>query len=226
MADQTGQGVPADGQTPEVSLEALIKENKEYKQFFDGVTPLLEKLNPSPDLVQAILAGKIDDSYAKAALAGTLTVKDAEVATAAAAAVEKEIGTKAFSTTSPEELSKLVEEKVSALEAKLTDKDDMRQFESYTNQFISDTPDFTQYSTAIAEWLDEHDITDVKVAYYAVKGELSEKQAKEAAEADAAENAKNVMLNASGGGISANAIVGGQPFIDSLIASRPNPNRF
>lgn len=220
----TGKEAPATGQASEVPANAL-EELAKYKEFIDGATPLLEKLNASPDLVQAILADKINDEFAKAALAGKLSVKEAEAATAAVKAVEGELGTKAFNASSPDEISKLVEEKVSALKNELAQKDDARQFESYTNKFISETADFGKYSEEISKWLDDHDITDIRVAYYAVKGELSEKQAKEAADADAAENAKNVMLNASGGGVSASATVGGQSFIDSLIAPRTNPNR-
>lgn len=216
----TGQEAPDAGQAPAGDRLA------ELEGFFEKISPVLVKLNASPDMVQAILADKINDEFAKAALEGKLSVKEAEVATAAAKAVEAEVGTKAFNTASPDELSKLVEEKISALKNEWTEKDEMRAFEQSTNQFISETPDFSKYSENISKWLDDHDITDVRVAYYAVKGELSEKQAKEAADADAAENAKNMMLNASGGGISANATIGGQPFIDTLIGNRTNPNRF
>ncbi len=219
----TGKEVPVTGQTP--TAPDAQKELQDYKQFFEGVTPLLEKLNASPDLVQAILADKINDEFAKAALQGKLTVGEAQAATAAVQAVEQEIGTKAFNAASPEEISRLVEEKVGALESKLNEKDDMRQFESYTNQFISSTPDFSKYSEQISEWLDEHDVTDIRVAYYAVKGELSEKEAKDRAEADASENAKNAMLTAGGGGVTSNAFVNGQPLVDVLIAGRANPNR-
>ncbi len=221
----TGQEVPAGAGQTQVSPNAL-KELGDFKQFFEDISPLLEKLNASPDLVQAIVSDKINDEFAKAALAGKLTVEEAQTATAAVKAVEKELGTQAFNTASPEEISKLVEEKVSALESRLTEKDEMKQFESYTSQFISNTPDFKDYSEAISEWLDEHDVTDVKVAYYAVKGELSEKKAKEMADSDASEYAKNVMMTAGGGNVPANAIVGGQPLIDTLIAPRTNPNRF
>jgi len=221
----TGQEVPGSGQTTE-SFEEVMKERDELQKFFNGATPLLEKLNASPDLVQAILADKVNDEFAKAALAGTLSTKDAEIATAAAVAVEKQIGTKAFNAADPDELSRLMEEKVSALESKLAEKDDQRQFESYTNQFISETSDFTKYSQAIADWLDDHDVTDIRVAYYAVKGELSEKQAKEAADAEASNIAKDFMITQGGGGIHSNATINSQPLIDSLVANRSNPNRF
>lgn len=222
MADQLGQGAPETGQAPASETTRLA----ELEKFFEGITPVLEKLNASPDLVQAILADKINDDFAKSALKGELTVKEAEVATTAVKQVEKEIGTPAFNAASPDELNKLLEGKIAALENKLNEKDEMKAFEQQTNQFISSTPDFEKYSEQISKWLDDHDVTDIRVAYYAVKGELSEKEAKEAADAVAAENAKNVMLNAGGGGISANTIVNGQPLIDSLIASRANPNRF
>ncbi len=219
----TGQEVPATGQTPETDAARLAQ----LESFFENISPVLVKLNASPDTVQALLADKITDDVAKAALEGKLSIAKAEeVASAVVNAVEKDLGTKAFNAASPDELTRLMEEKISALKSELEQKDDMRTFESYTNQFISETADFANYSEQISKWLDEHDVTDVRVAYYAVKGELSEKAAKEQADAEAAENAKNVMLTAGGGGLSANAIVGGQPLIDSLISNRSNPNRF
>jgi len=221
----TGQEVPVPGQAPEEGVSTDANRLAELEGFFERISPVLVKLNASPDLVQAVLADKINDEFAKAALEGKLSIKEAEAATAAVATVEKDLGTKAFNAASPDELSKLVEEKISALKNEWTERDDMKTFESYTNQFISETADFSKYSENISKWLDEHDVTDVRVAYYAVKGELSEKQAKEKADADAAENAKNVMLSAGGGNIPSNAVVGGQPFIDSLIANRTNPNR-
>ena len=216
----TGQEVPGAGQTPENRLAELEK-------FFEGISPVLVKLNASPDLVQAMLADKINDETAKAALEGKLSIEKAEkVAAAAVDAVAADLGAKAFNAASSDEVSRLVEEKISALRSEWKEHEDMSTFETYTNQFISETPDFAKYSGAISEWLDEHDVTDVRVAYYAVKGELSEKAAKERSDADAVENAKNVMLTAGGGNIPSNAIVGGQPLIDSLIANRANPNRF
>lgn len=219
MADPT-PGTTPDGQVaPDSNVELT-----EYKQFFGGISPLLEKLDKNPDLVQAILGDKIDAAFAKAALDGTLTVKEAQAASQAVAEVKQEVGAAAAASMTPEAFSKLVEDKMAALESKLTEKDSMRDFETYTNGFIASTPDFEKYSGAISTWLDEHDVTDIRVAYYAVKGELSEKEAKAAADVAAAENAKNVLLNAGGSGVRADTMINGVPLVDTLIASHSNAN--
>ena len=215
----TGQEAPANGQAPDSDRLAQLEK------FFENISPVLVKLNANPDLVQAVLADKISDEFAKAAIDGKLSIKEAEEVTKAAKAVEAEIGKKAFNAISPDEVSKLVEEKVAAFKSEWTERDDMKTFQDKTNSFISETADFEKYSGEISKWLDEHDVTDIRVAYYAVKGELSEKQAKEKANEDAAETAKNIMLNAGGGNIPGNAMVGGQALIDTLIAGRVNANR-
>ena len=44
----------------EKKLRKKAKEAEEYKQFYLEVSPLVEKLNNNPELVKAILEGKID----------------------------------------------------------------------------------------------------------------------------------------------------------------------
>lgn len=235
MADQQ-HGAPAP-KAPETSGEAasnganeeVAKKVADYESFFEGISPLLSKLDANPKLVEAIIADKISPEYAEAALKGELSVKEAQAATAATEAVKREVGEKAFSKMSDDELAKLIDAKVSeqttAIKNELNDREEMKEFQSYTNEFISSTPDFQNYAEAISAWLDDHDVTDIRVAYYAVKGELTEKEAREAADKAAADNAKNVLLNAGGGGISSSALIEDKNVIDSLIAPRSSPNR-
>ena len=70
------------------------------------------------------------------------------------------------------------------------------------------------------------DVTDIKVAYYAVKGELSENEAAKRASRDQAEYAKNQALNAGGGGGTAGYFPEGVDPADVFIAGRSNPNVF
>ena len=102
--------------------------------------------------------------------------------------------------------------------------EETRNFEISVQDFISRTPDFADYAKEIDQWLNVHDVTDIEVAYWAVKGQISEKQAKRMAEENAAENAKNFALNAAGGGHRSNFVPAGDELVDQLIAGKSNPN--
>ena len=55
------------------------QELGEYRQFFQNISPLLDKLNQQPDLVQAIIDGKVDDSIAAAVMEGRIDIRDAAI---------------------------------------------------------------------------------------------------------------------------------------------------
>lgn len=215
-------------------LEGLVgrqgAELGEYRKFFTDIAPLLEKLDKSPEIVKAILSDKVTGDLAKAALDGKVTIGEAQIVTQAHAEVKKELGKAGYQATTPEEINKMVEDKAKEIradfETKFKERDDMANFESSVNDFIARTPDFTKYAAEIDNWLDEHDVTDIAVAYYAVKGELSEKEARQRADADGAEAQKNLALNAGGGNGRATHIQGGESIVDSLIAGKSNPNIF
>ena len=215
-------------------LESLVgrqgQELGEFRKFFQDISPLLDKLDKNPDIVQAIINDNITADLAKAAMEGKVSIADAQVVSKAHADVKKEIGKEAYVKTSSEDIAKLVEDKVKEVrgefENKLKERDELGAFESGVQDFIARTPDFAQHAAEIDKWLDEHDVTDISVAYYAVKGELSEKEAKKAAEADLAEHQKNLALNATGGGTRATYIVGDPNVVDQLIAGKSNPNIF
>ena len=215
----------------EKALGKQGQELGEYRQFFADVAPLLDKLDKSPELVQAIIDGKIDPELVKAATEGKISYKDATDITTAHTEVKKAIGAKEYNNSSPEEIAKLVEEKVAAVRAELTstlkDSEDIRSFETNVNDFITRTPDFADYAKEIDNWLDNHDITDIEVAYYAVKGQMSEANAKKLAEQDKAEYEKNVALNAGGGGSRVTySPEQSERIVDSLISGKSNPNIF
>lgn len=233
-AGSASAGSPID-QEQYANLEQLVgkqgQELGEFRQFFNDVSPLLEKLDKSPELVKAIIDGKIDTDMAKAALDGKITIGEAQVVNKAVADVKKDLGLKAFRSASSDDVTKLVEDKISEMRSEfktsLKEIEDTRSFESQVNDFISKTPDFPEYAKEIDRWLDSHDITDIEVAYYAVKGQVSEREAKKRAEEAQGEYAKDVALNAGGG----NSRVtysgeGAANMADSLIAGRSNPNIF
>jgi len=187
-------------------------------------------LNASEELVQAIIDGKIDGELAKAALEGKITVGEAQIVDDAQKQVKKDLGKETYESMSPEDIGKLIETKVSEakqeLEGKAKESEDMRDFEHEVKDFIDNTSDFAEYAKGIDEWLDEHDTTDIRVAYYAVKGEVSEAQAKKQAEIDRAEAEKNAALNQGGGGTKATHISGDSDIFDKLVSGKANPNNF
>lgn len=233
-AGQANSGQGADHKAMYEELEKKFgsqgRELGEYRSFIEGITPLLNKLDASPELVQAIIDGKVDSDLAKAAMEGKISIQDAQVVTQAHAEVKKDLGKKSYDASSPEDIQRMIEEKVNTvrteLEAKVTAQDDMRSFERSVNDFIDRTEDFSTYASEIDAWLDEHDTTDIQVAYYAVKGQVSEREAQKQAKEAAAEAAKDIALNAGGGSSNRTFVPQNSGLIDTLIAGRSNPNIF
>lgn len=214
-------------------LESLVgrqgTELGEYRKFFSDIAPLLDKLDKQPEVVQAILAGNLTVDLAKAAMEGKVKIEDAQIVSKAHEIVKKDLGAQAYAGASAEDVSKLVEEKAKEIKAefetKFKERDELASFESSVNDFISRTPDFEKYASDIDKWLDEHDVTDIAVAYYAVKGELSEREAKKQAETDLASHQKELATNIGGSG-RATYVRGGEEVIDQLIGTKSNPNIF
>lgn len=235
-AGNAGQPNAIDYQALYTELEKKLgdqgRELGEYRTFFEQVAPILDKLDQSPEMVQAIVDNKLDGNIARAALEGKLTINDVKIVDKAYTEVKKDLGNKAYEKSSVEEISKLVEAKVGEVEEKmqetLRENEDLRNFESKVKDFVERTSDFPNYAHDIEKWLDEHnDITDIEVAYYAVKGQLSAKEASEAAEKDRAEYAKNQALNAGGGTVRSTYTPEGEVnIVDQLIAGKSNPNVF
>ncbi len=217
------------------NLEKVVgrqgEELGELRKFMSDMAPLFEKLDSNPELVQAILDGKIDKDLTKAVIDGNITIGEAKVITEAHTSVQKELGEKKYDKTSADDIAKLVDEKVSEIRGefmkKIKEDEELRSFETNVSDFITNTPDFAKYAEDVNQWLEEHDVTDIRVAYYAVKGELSEKEARDRAAIDQAEYEKNLILNA-GGGNSRVTYSGGEAerVVDSLIASKASANHF
>lgn len=223
--DNKGQG-----EVTQEMYEALEKKLGEqgaelggYREFVTSITPVLEKLDANPQLVQAIVDGKIDTDLAQAVVDGKVTVADAAAVTEAAKVVEKEVGKEELESMTPEAIESLIEEKVSATRTEMEEKANLKDFETKTEAFISETADFEKYAEGIDEWLDTHNISDIEVAYYAVKGQMTTKEAKDAAEEAEVERAKELALNASGGASHATTTPDGRPIIDDLVGGPTNP---
>lgn len=192
----------------------------EYRKFVESVTPLLEKLDGNPSLVNAIVSGKIDDSLVQSVLDGKITPTDAQAVTQASKEVAKSSEVVGMT---PEQVTALVEQKASEIRKELEEKAQLSDFEQKTKAFIESTPDFVEYAEEIDSWLDEHNISDIEVAYYAVKGKLSTKNAAAAAEAAQVERARELAQNAAGGGTYATTAPDGTPLIDKLVGGPANP---
>lgn len=202
------------------------QELGEYRQFIQNIAPLLDRLDQAPELVQAIIDGKVDKNIAQAVMEGRVDVRDAAIVQQAADTVKGKMGAEKFDLATPEAITKLVQAEVSKVRKEFEEKADLQTFQDYTQKFIEKTPDFQEYASEIDKWLDTHDVADIEVAYYAVKGKLSESGAQKVADGVAAERAKEMLANASGGGQTAQYTADGSPLVDKLIAGRPNPNSF
>lgn len=230
QADKTGGEESGSNEKSYEDLAARFgsqgQELGEYRQFFQNISPLLDKLDESPEMVQAIIDGKLDKDITSAVIEGRVDIKDAEAVDEAQKKVKKEMGKKAFEEAKPEDLTKKVETEMAKFRKEFEDKADLQSFQEYSQKFIEKTEDFEKYADEIDKWLDDHDVTDIEVAYYAVKGKQSEEEATQEAKEAAAERSKEVMANASGGGQTAQFSEDGEPVVDQLIAGRPNPNSF
>jgi len=220
--------------TQHAELESLVgrqgQELGEYRKFFTDIGPLLDKLDKSPEIVQAILDGHVTADLARAATEGKVNISDAQIVSKAHEDVKKDLGKEGYAAVSSEQISKMVEDKAREMkvdfDAKFKERDELSAFESNVNDFIARTPDFADHASEIDKWLDVHDVTDIAVAYYAVKGELSEKEAKKQVNIDIAEAQKNIALNAGANSGRATYIVNNADLVDTLISGKSNPNVF
>ena len=211
------------------------KELGEYRDFYKEISPLLDKLKAEPEVVEAIMQGKIDTKLAQSVLEGKVSVTDANEVTMAHKAVKKELGSKEYQKTSSEEIEKMISEKVNLrvaeetknLKGTIKESDDRREFESKVSDFVQNTPDYAKYADEINVWLEEHPSQyDISVAYEAVKGREVINDAAKKESIKAAEAAKDLAGNAAGGQSQGGKIVEGENLADDLIADKSNPNVF
>lgn len=229
-AGQSDKGGAFDYESGYKELEhrfgAQGQELGEYRTFFTNIQPILEKLDQSPELVQAIVDGKVTGDLAKAVMEGRVNVSDAAAVAQADAEVKKEVGVKALAGMSTDEINKLVEAKAAEIRREMEERMDLKAFEDKTAEFIKNTPDFADHAQDVDKWLDKHpEVTDVEVAYFAVKGQMSAAEAAKKAEIEAVERAKEMALNAGGGRNTAQYGPDGTPLVDTLIGGSYDPNR-
>jgi len=205
------------------------------RDFFNEISPLLEKLQGQDDLVDAILTDKLDSKTVNAILSGEVKLDDATAVAKAHEEVKKDVGVKKYDKMSSDDVEKLVTDKVneivsatkSDLKKDITDIEDKRDFEDTINKFIENTEDYGEYADDISKWLEDHeDIYDIETAYMAVKGKRATEEMKDKNAKDAAEAAKKVAGNAGGGQSQGGAIHAGPEAVDALISKKSSPNLF
>jgi len=206
-------------------LSSQGEELGQYRQQFDKLTPLLEKLQDMPEeFIDAIVDGKITEELAKAVVKGEVSPEAATAASKAHEEIKQELGDQ-YKEKSPEEINKLLEKKVDDLlkkaedriSSRLSEAEQERELEEKTLSFIKNTPDYLDYAEEIEKYLDENDLLDVRIAYDAVKGKvLSEKIKKESDDA-ATEKAKELVANMAGGGSMSSGVINDENLIDKIL---------
>ncbi len=247
--DNKGEGNGTGESKEEVDLEKYVekdqyeeleqklgtqgKELGEYRSFIKDITPLMEKLEGKDEIVQAILDDKITPDLAKAVSEGKVSISDATEVADAHKEVKKDLGKKEYEKASPEEIEnlisdkvdKIVEEKSVVLDKKISDSNEMRDFDDNVKEFVKNTPDWDEYSEQIADFFKENPKQhDIRIAYDAVKGKALSAKKAEDDETIAAEKAKELAGNAGGGTSQGAAIIQEKSKVDELIADGSNPN--
>lgn len=211
------------------------KKLGEYEDFFEEITPVLQILNDDPELTKAIVAGKISSDLLESLQKGEVSPKEAEKITQAHEDVKKDLGKEGYKEASKEEVEKMVSTRLEEEGSKISEQvnkrisesEEKRDFQDGITEFINSTPDFAEHADAVKEWFDEHPAqTDIAVAYEAVKGKSLEGRYKKEEDERAAEAAKDVAANASGGSGQQTGKVSNEELVDKLIGRTSNPNVF
>lgn len=211
-----------------------------YRETYKQLTPLLDKLQNQPEVINEIMSGRINTDLAKAITEGKIKLEDATQVAQAHAEVKKEVGDKNYEKLTADEITNLVGKKLEEVISKFDGKfsqteqkfndmikqsEEVRKFENHVNEFIKNTTDYKDYASDIDQWLDEHpEIDDIEVAYFAVKGKKSTAEAIAEAEKNAIEEAKKVAMNGAANGSQGGNIVTDKNIVDALFGGYRDPN--
>lgn len=214
----------------EKKLGSQGEELGKYRKLFEDTRPLLEKLDNDPQLAQAILEEKIDSSLIQDVVEGKTSKKDAETVSQANKEVKEEVGENQYNKMSSQDIEKMVDDKVGEktkeFDQKLDEKERLQKYEEEVSSFIAKTDDFAEYADEIYQLLDETGISDIEVAYNAVKGKQLQKKQQEQTEEEQTEAAKSVASNAAGGSSQTSGKLDSDEGIDAFLGKRSNPNEF
>lgn len=222
----------------ETKLGEQGSELGDLRDFVEGLEGLLEPLREDPELVQAIIDGKVNSELIKPVLEGKVSTEDAGKITEAQKEIKKEMGSKKFGQVTGEELSeklltkmadmeKNFDKKIATQNQEVQNAEVMREHKREIQGFIQNTPDYADHAESIVKYAEAHpEISDIKVLYSAVKGEALQKAIDDGKAKDTAEAAKELALNAAAGGQKSMGAIENEDILDALIAPRSNPNVF
>ena len=205
------------------------KELGDYKGFVKSISPILDKLEEQPELIQAILDGKIDANLAKAAMEGKISIESAQQVSEAHDKIKKDLGAKGYEKATPEEIKSLITDEVQKakreIDKKFSDAEELHSFKERTDKFVKNTPDFTEYSQEIEELiLNNPNVDDIETAYHIVKGKKLQGEKVKEDQKKAGEAAKYLAANAAGGGSISHKLSEDKNMVDKLIGNISNPN--
>jgi len=214
----------------EKKLGSQGEELGKYRKLFEDTAPLLEKLNNDPELAKAILEDRIDSSLIKDVVEGKTSQEDAEAVSQANKEVKQEVGEEGYANLTSKQIEDLIEKKVNEKEKKITqdlnERERMQEYQKSISDFIANTPDFAEYADEIDKFVEQTGVTDIKVAYDAVKGRALQRQQEEQKEDEESEAAKKVASNAAGGSSQASGKIKDEDAFDKLVGKHQDPNAF
>lgn len=223
----------------EKKFGAQGNELGDLRDFYKGIEPILMALEENPALTKALHSGQIDSNTVEAILSGRTTVEDVTKVTEAHDQVKKEMGREAYSRAAkenPAEIEKRIQDLTSQFKKDLEENNKKifssieqenrrKEFQTYTDNFIASTEDFSDFGEDIAKWLEDHPtVDDIAVAYDAVKGAKLSVEKKTAMERAVAEKQKEIAANAGGGASQSAHVINNKEISDELIAPSGNPN--
>jgi len=209
---------------------------KEYEQYFDDISPLMEKLSVDKELIGYITRGEINSKMIEGVLQGKIPEKEATEVTKAHDEVKKEMGKEEYAKASTEDVEKRITEKLKdvddkfskmeqSFDTKLADSEQLREYEKKVETFASNTPDLKEYLPRINELMEEHkEISDIKIFYQIAKGEKLEKNIKEEEEKNKSEEEKLMAANLGGGNSYGTVEINDPNVANQLIGNSSNPN--
>ena len=221
-----------DHEALETKLGTQGTELGENRELMESLRPLMEKLNASPELITAITSGKLTGDLATAALEGKISVKEAETVAKAHEEVKEDLGKKEYAQAKPEDVEKLIADKVGELskkfDTKFEENEEIRRYTEDVKTFLLSKGDkFDEYAGAVDEYRTAHpEITDIRVIWDAVVGAEAQKARKKQDEEGVGEAAKDMAANAGGGTGVTTGVIKDKNLADQLIAGKTNANVF
>lgn len=239
------EGKPSEEMVPKSQLKEAQKiagDNSDelggYRDFMKTISPLLNKLESNPELLNAIMEDKFTPELAKAVADGKVSITDAKAVTEAHDKVKKDLGTD-YNKTSPEDINKLVTEQVtkvvgeavskvkSEFDSRLSSSEKQKEYMDDISEFIKNTPDFAEHAPEVEKYMKEHPgIFDIQLIFDAVAGKAAMKKLAGNKDENEIEEKKKLAAAAAAGGAPNTAAINGDDNFDTYIKGHGNPNIF